>query len=283
VVSRRVNFSIFRHSFFGLNWLKYCYGVHRYLTVSVSVRDVLVRDGVDPARIRVVYSGVDPRRFEGAETTSRTDLLREWDLPTDVPLVGSIGALVPYKGFDDFVAAAAEIYRRRPCSFVLVGEGDERPRLMQRIRELGLDHCFRLVGFRTDIGAILSALDVFVFPTLEEGLGTSLLDALLLERPTVATRVGGIPEVVVDGENGCLVEAGDVAGLTGAVEKFLSDPAGSRRLAQAGRRDVLDRFHVDRMVEATLQNYHEVLGRSPPAGDGSGSRGGVARVGGPSS
>jgi glycosyltransferase involved in cell wall biosynthesis len=260
VVSRRVNFSIYRHSFFGLNWVKYCYGVDQYLAVSSSVRDVLIREGVDPDLVRVVYSGVDPKRFEPEEgRAGRADLLKEWDLPEDVPLIGSVGALEPYKGFLQFVEAAAEVFRRRPCSFVIVGEGELRGELMRRIRELGLDQCFRLVGFRRDIGRILAALDLFVFPSLEEGLGTSLLDALLLQRPTIATRVGGIPEVISDDEEGLLVEAGDVPALVRSMERILADPDEGRELATRGREKVLKRFHVDKMVGETLDCYRDLL------------------------
>jgi glycosyltransferase involved in cell wall biosynthesis len=259
VVSRRVNFSIYRHSFLGLNWIKYRYGVHRYLTVSGSVRDVLVRDGVDPGRIRVVYSGVDPERFRDASSGKRAKLMEEWQLPESVPLVGSVGALVHYKGFLHVVEAAAEILKRRDSAFVIVGEGELYCALQKRVRELGIEHRFRLLGFRSDVGDILTALDVFVFPSLEEGLGTSLLDAMLLGRPTVATRAGGIPEVLCHRGNGILVDPGDSAALAAAIEDLLSNPREGQRLGAAGSRTVLESFSADRMVEKTLEAYKEVL------------------------
>jgi glycosyltransferase involved in cell wall biosynthesis len=259
IVSRRVNFSIYRHSFFGLNWIKYCYGVDRYLTVSRSVREVLIEDGVRPERIEVVHSGIDPQRFRGASSERRAHLMREWQLPEELPLAGCIGALVPFKGFACFVAAAAEVLKRRDCAFVIVGEGEQYEELNRQARTLGIDHRFRLVGFRTDIGDILSALDVFVFPTLEEGLGTSLLDALYLERPTVASRVGGIPEVIRHGENGLLVEPGDAQGLAAGIARLLADPEEGRRMGREGARTVVERFSADHMVEKTLETYRELL------------------------
>ncbi len=265
VVSRRVNFSIYRHSFFGLNWIKYCYGVDRYLTVSSSVRDVLMRDGVDPALIRVVHSGVDLGRFRDARADRRSKLLNEWQLPEGIPLVGCVGALVPYKGFTHFVEAAAEVSRRRDCAFVVVGEGEMYAELNRRARDLGVGHRFRLVGFRSDIGDILSSLEVFVFPTLEEGLGTSLLDALLLKRPTVASRVGGIPEVIRHGANGLLVEPGDSKALAAGILELLSNPEEARRLGDEGSRTVAELFSVDAMVEKTILSYEEVLGRRAQA------------------
>ncbi|HVR73496.1 MAG TPA: glycosyltransferase [Planctomycetota bacterium] len=259
VVSRRVNFSIYRHSFFGLNWIKYCYGVDRYLTVSASVREVLVRDGVDPERIRVVHSGVDPERFRNARADQRARLLEEWQLPAGIPLVGCIGALEPYKGFEHLLEAAAEVARGRDCAYVVVGEGELYTELNRKARSLGLGHRFRLVGFRSDIGDILNALDVFVFPSLEEGLGTSLLDALLLERPTVATRTGGIPEVIRHRLNGLLVEPRDSRALAAGIEELLADPEEGRRLGSEGKQTVVECFSVDCMVEKTLQSYVELL------------------------
>ena len=260
IVSRRVNFSIYRHSFLGLNWIKYRYGVDRYLAVSASVRQVLARDGVDPSRIRVIHSGVDPERFRGTRPDRRAALLEEWRLPAELPLVGSIGALDSCKGFDHFIEAASRLIARRDCGFVLVGEGKLHAELSRKARDLGVAHRFRLVGFRWDIGEILSALDLFVLPSIEEGLGTSLLDALLLGRPTVASRAGGIPEVIRHGENGLLVEPGDPAALAAAMEELLSRPEEARRLGAEGSRTVLESFRADSMVEKTLESYQELCG-----------------------
>jgi len=219
-----------------------------------------VRDGVETDRIRVVYSGVDPERFRDASSRRRAELMDEWQLPQSVPLVGSIGALVPYKGFLYVVEAAAAVLKRRDCAFVIVGEGELYGALQGKIRELGIEHRFRLLGFRSDIGDILSALDVFVFPSLEEGLGTSLLDAMLLGRPTIATRAGGIPEVLCHRRNGILVGAGDSTALAAGIDGLLSDPGESQRLAAAGSRTVLESFSADRMGEKTLEAYHGGLG-----------------------
>lgn len=259
VVSRRVNFSIFRHSFLGLNWIKYCYGVDRYLTVSASVRDVLVKDGVNPARIRVVHSGVDPERFRGASRSSRSRLIREWGLPEEVPLVGAIGVLVPWKGFHHLIEAASLLVSRYPCSFVIAGEGPQRLELERLVRQAGLEDRFRLVGFRSDIGDLLGAFDIFVSASLEEGLGTSILDALLLERPVIACRVGGIPEVLEHERNGLLVEPGKPEELARAIGRLLVDPTEASRMARSGRALVLENFGVESMVEKTVQAYRELL------------------------
>ena len=253
------DFSIYRHSFFGLNWIKYSYGVDRYLAVSNSVRQVLLNDGVREEKVEVVHSGVDPQRFDGISSFSRQRLRRELGWDDDMPVIGSVGALVPYKGFDDMLTAAAELLRRRRCGFVIVGEGEHRAHLEERIRAEGLVSAVRLLGFRDDIGAILAALDVFLFPAREEGLGTSVLDALLLRRPTVATRVGGVPEVIRSGENGLLVDVRDASAMAAAVESCLTRRQWAEEMAETGRATVLSRFSVDEMVEKTLQTYSVLL------------------------
>ena len=260
IVSRRVDFSIYRHSFLGLNWIKYRWGVDCYIAVSSRVRDVLVDDGLDPERIRVVHSGVDPERFRGARLDRRSELLEEWRLPEGLPIVGAVGALVPHKGFKFLVDAAAEVLKHRDCAFVIVGEGELREELSWRARERQVDNRVRFVGFRSDIGDILYALDVYVSSSVEEGLGSALLDALLLQRPAVATRAGGSPEIIRHRSNGLLVEPGSGPALAAAIEHLLSNPEESQQLAAEGHRTVLESFSVDAMVEQTLQSYHELLG-----------------------
>ena len=264
VISRRVDFSIFRHSFLGLNWIKYRWGVDIYLAVSNRVREVLVNDGIDPRRIRVVHDGVDPSRFDGANSNARSRLLKDWQLPSGIPLVGAVGALVAHKGFKFYLDAAKEVLKHRDCAFVLVGEGQLYEELSKRARELGIDHRVRLVGFRSDIGDILHALDVYVSSSVEEGLGSSLLDALLLERPVVGTRAGGTPEVLCHDKNGLLVEPANGAALAGAIEELLSNPERGHRLAAEGRRTVLDSFSAENMVEKTLECYRDLLDGTCP-------------------
>jgi glycosyltransferase involved in cell wall biosynthesis len=265
IVSRRVDFSIYRHSFLGLNRLKYAYGVDRYLAVSNLVRDVLIDDGIRAERVCVVHSGVDPDRFRDSRAVHREDLLREWGLPPGTPIVGGVGALVSHKGFEHLVDAAALVLGRRDAVFVIAGEGDLLESLSRRVAEKGIEGKVRFLGFQSDVGGILGTFDVFAFPSIKEGLGTSVLDAFLLERPVVASRVGGIPEMVRHGENGLLVEPGDAAALGAAIEELLAHPDEGCRMGAAGRRTALESFSVDSMVEKTLDAYHDVLKN----GDGS--------------
>jgi glycosyltransferase involved in cell wall biosynthesis len=255
VVTRRVDYSIYRHGFLGLDRLKYAPGADLVLCVSERVRDVLRADGVPADRLRVVRSGLDLRRTEGAGA-ARDAVRREWGVPADAPLVGSVGQLVGHKAHCDLVAALPAVRATFPdLRAVIVGEGEERGALEEQARRLGVADLLRLPGYRDDALACLAAMDLFCFPSREEGLGTSVLEALAMERPVVATRAGGIPEMIRDGEHGLLVPPGDPPALAAAMTRLLGDPELGRRLALAGRARVASEFSIERTVEETLAAY----------------------------
>ena len=258
VVSKRTDFSIFRNSFFGLNRLKYNHGVHRYAVVSEAVRDVLVADGIPAGRISVVRSGVDPARWSRG---NGTDLRGELGLAAEAPVVGNIGNLYPHKGQRTLVEAAPGILEAVPeARIVIVGDGELAGDLRVLAEQRGVDDRVIFTGFREDIARFLSLFRVFVMPSHQEGLGTAVLDAFALRLPVVATRAGGIPEMIRDGENGILVPPKDPDALAGAVIGLLRSPERARALGEAGLRTVREEFSVDRMVADTRALYLEVMG-----------------------
>jgi len=260
VVARRVDFSIYRNSFLGLNGFKYRHGIDRYITVSQAVADLLVRDGVAPERVSVVRSGINPGRFASVRPEGGSQLRRELGLPEGLPLISSVGALADHKGHRFLVEASPTVLREVDAAFVIAGIGPRRRALQRLIRRLGVSGRVRLAGFREDIGEILAASAVFVFPSIEEGLGTSILDALILDRPVVATRAGGIPEIIEDRRHGLLVPPGDASALAAAITEVLRRPSMASELAQRGKSRVLAEFTADRMVEETMMVYRDVLG-----------------------
>jgi glycosyltransferase involved in cell wall biosynthesis len=141
---------------------------------------------------------------------------------------------------------------------VILGEGDLRDELSRLIHELGLERHVLLPGFRPDVLSLLKAFDVFVMPSITEGLGTSILDAMACTKAVVASDVGGIPEVVERDVTGLLVPARDASALSAAVIRLLRDQALTSRLAAAGRARVEKRFTADRMVQETLDVYHRL-------------------------
>jgi glycosyltransferase involved in cell wall biosynthesis len=256
LLSRRVDFSIFRHSFFGLNRLKYRL-VDHIVAISHRIRDVLLEDGLQSERIEVVHSGIDPARFEGA---AAVDLRREFDLPAETLVVLNVAFFAEHKGQRFLVEAAPEILRRCPnAAIFLVGEGELQPELEELAARLGVEKRVFFPGFRADVPGILRGADVYVMPSTMEGLGTSVLDALCCGLPVVAARAGGIPEMITDDENGLLVPPSDSVAVADAVVRLLESPTERERLGAAGPRTVAAEYTVERMVEGNLAVYRRLL------------------------
>lgn len=260
VVSRRVDFSIYRRSFFGLNGLKYCHGVDLYVTVSEAIRQVLLGDGVPAERVECVHSGIDVAKIDGAP--DRREALRAaLGVPPDHALIANVAHMADHKGQRYLVEAMPAILAARPRTVcAIVGDGELRGELEALAARLGVTGQMRFPGFREDVPSLLKALDVFVMPSHMEGLGTSVLDAMAAGAPVVGTRAGGMPESIEDGVTGLLCPVRDAPALAAAVLRLLGDPALGRRLAAAARARVVERFSTDAMVDGTLRAYRRLVG-----------------------
>jgi glycosyltransferase involved in cell wall biosynthesis len=258
-MSRRVDFHIRGNSF-----SRWKYGqVDCFITASNAIHQMLVGDGVPPHRIVTVHEGVDVERVASTEPAA---LHKELWLPTQAPIVGNIAALVPHKGQRFLIDAVPIVLRDVPdARFVILGEGELRGALERQVSDARLVKHVFLPGFRADVLAALRAFDVFVMSSVTEGLGTSLLDAMAASRAIVATRAGGIPEVVADGETGFLVEPRDKAAMAAAIVRLLLDAPLRSRMGAAGLARVRERFSADRMVSATLEVYARLAGTRRPA------------------
>ena len=139
---------------------------------------------------------------------------------------------------------------------VIFGEGELRTPLQRQVKHLSLDKRVLLPGFREDVLALVKSSDLFVMSSVTEGLGSAVLDAMAMGLAVVGTRAGGIPEAVVDGQTGLLVEPGAPAPLASAIVRLLEDPALRRRYGEAGRVRAREEFGVDKLVDGTLAAYH---------------------------
>ncbi len=268
VVSRRVDFSIHRHGF-GLSIVKYRHFADAFVAVSEAVRAALIRDGVPGKMIHVVHSGVRmplhvgrrvPLHCPPRSKKERSTLNRMLSANGTTTIVGAVGSLVGHKGHRYLIAAASELAQHLPnLRFVVLGEGKLRRDLESRIRGSGLSGKFFLPGHKPSASRLIRAFDVFVMPSLQEGLGTSVLDAMAAGVPVVATRAGGIPEVVEDFKTGLLAKPGDAHSLAAALERILRDRDLTDRLARSAREKVAARFTVGRMVVKTAQLYRKLL------------------------
>jgi L-malate glycosyltransferase len=259
VVHRRVDFSIFRRSFLGLNHIKYLYGVDRYITVSHAIKRVLEIDGVPGDRITTVHSGIDIERIDYAED-KRAELRSEFGVAEDETVIANVAHFADHKGQIYLIEAMPEILKRYPkVRCAIVGHGELKDELMEKCRELGIFDRMIFPGFRNDIPAILKAVDLFVMPSHTEGLGTSVLDAMAARLPVVGTEAGGMPEMFNGEENGLVCPIRDSKAITEAVCRFLADPQWAKSLGMKARKVVEKGFSTDSMVEGNLAVYRDLL------------------------
>jgi glycosyltransferase involved in cell wall biosynthesis len=251
VVSRRVDFAVARTPWSA--W-KYRMPVDRYLCISRGVIEVMKAGGIPARRLALVPSGI-----EFPDPPPGEDLRGMLGLPAGTPIVGTVAALAPHKDHGVLLEAATELIERVPeVHLAWVGEGECRAALERRRAALGLDARVHLLGFRRDAHALMRQFTLFALSSHLEGLCTSLLDAQALGVPIVATRVGGIPDVVRDGATGRLVPARDPHAMAVALAEALRDEGLRRGWAEAARRSV-EAFRIDATVEATRSEYRKVL------------------------
>jgi glycosyltransferase involved in cell wall biosynthesis len=260
VASRRVDFHLKTNSFSRWKYRQ----VDAFIAASDAIRRMLIGDGVPADRAVTVHEGIDVEHVLAAPSVNVHEAF--W-LPHHAPVVGAIGALVPHKGHRHLVEAARLVLREIPdVRFVILGEGELRDPLERLVRDYGLERHVLLPGFRTDVLGCLKAFDVFAMSSVTEGLGTSLLDAMACSRAIVASRTGGIPEIVEHDVNGLLVPPRDDRALAAAIVKLLSSESLRDRLGRTGFSTVSQRFTVDRMVAETCSVYERVAGK-PHAAD----------------
>jgi glycosyltransferase involved in cell wall biosynthesis len=260
VVSRRVDFAVGRGL---LGRRKYQSArVRRYLAISSAVERELVAAGVESARIARVPSGVDFTRFDGIEADWRWR--ESFGLAPGELLFGSVAALAPHKDQATLLRAFARFLEQGPSAqLVILGEGELRGELEALRAELGLVGRVHLPGFTDAVLPKLAAMDIFVLSSNEEGLGTSLLDAMALARPIVATAAGGIVDAVRDGQNGRLVPIADAPSFASAMRALQADAELRRRFGRNGQ-TIVREFDVLHTVEKTLEVYRAVAEEVAP-------------------
>ena len=252
VASRRVDFHLKGNSFSRWKYRQ----VDCFIAASEAIRQMIVADGVPADRTVTVHEGIDLDHVLGAPAVN---VHEAFFLPHGAPVVGNVAALVPHKGQRYLVDAAHLVVQQIPdARFVILGEGELRDHLEKQIHAHHLEKHVLLPGFRTDVLGCIKAFDLFVMSSVTEGLGTSLLDAQACSRPIVATRAGGIPEIVEDGVNGLLVPVRDHTALAAAIVTALKDEGMRRRMGDAGFARVRERFTVERMVSQTAAVYEHV-------------------------
>src|SRR6266853_3665448 len=260
VAARRVDFHLRGNSL--SRWKQR--QVDCFIAASEAIRQMLIADGVPAERTITVHEGIDVDHVLAAPPVNVHEAF--W-LPHQAPVVGNVAALVPHKGQRHLIDTAHLVVREIPdARFIILGEGELLDALERQIREYHLEKHVLLPGFRTDVLGCIKGFDLLAMSSVTEGLGTSLLDGMACSRAIVATRAGGIPEVVDDGVTGLLVPPRDHAAMAQAIVRLLKDDGLRKRMGEAGLARVSGRFTVDRMVAETAAAYARVAGRGHVAG-----------------
>ena len=230
----------------------------RVVTVSRFVAAALEASGIPADKISTVLTGIELEPYGRANP--HPHLKAELGLPSEALLVGCVAILRRKKGHAELLEAIPEIIRQFPQAyFVFVGNGPQYEPLRLRIAALGLQDRVFLLGLRRDVVEILSALDVFVLPTHQEALGTAYIEAGAMGLACVASRIDGVPEVVLDGQTGLLVPPKDSAALAAAVCTLLADPQRRALMGQAARQRVRHLFARETMGREMLALYRALL------------------------
>jgi len=223
-------------------------------------------EGCPAHKVRVIPNGVDIERFHPRWPSA--PLARACGLPPGAKTVGIVAALRPEKNHELFLRAAALVCRELPQThFLIVGDGARRAALEQMTAELGLSAAVHFLGTRHDVPEAISLFDVFALTSHMEANPVSILEAMACEKPVVATRVGSVPETVLDGRTGCLAPPGDAPAIAARLVELLRDADRAAAFGRAGREHVIAHWSIERMVrgyEQLLQELYESKCPRPP-------------------
>ena len=232
---------------------------HRIIAVSNLIKEDLVTYGVASAdKIAVISLGFDLEPFLGCET-ERGRFRRELGLEDGAQLVGIVGRIFPIKNHRLFLDAAVRVAAKEPASrFVIVGDGVLRPEMERYAREQGIGDRVVFTGWRNDLPGIYADLDLLVISSDNEGTPVSVIEGMASGRPVVATRAGGLPDLITDGETGLLVPPGDPEALAAGILTALRDAGAASRMGKAAQAAAKQRFTKERLI-ADVQGLYESL------------------------
>lgn len=240
--------------------------VDRFVVGSLVDRIIAVSSDIERALVRVygairvwrIHNGIDLDVVQ--VRTERLEKRKEWAFAETVTLVGTVGRLVPVKGHTVLLEALHILQKStRPVNLLIVGDGPLRGHLEDEVRRRGLEAVVRFAGYQAESYDFINMMDVFVLPSLHEGIPMVLLEALALQRPVVATRVGGVPEVIQDGRTALLAEPSNASSLARLIQQLAEDPTLAARIGKAGRTRVETEFTARTMAGNTAELYEQVL------------------------
>jgi glycosyltransferase involved in cell wall biosynthesis len=235
----------------------------RMIFISQPLIDWALKDHiVGEEKITKIYSGIQLDKFHPVKSEEKDRIRRKWALKKEEAVVGIVSKLWEGKGHTVLIEAFKLLKEKiKDAKLVIVGEGYLYDELFRLVGNNGLRESVLFTGFQMDVSEIIATFDVAVLPSFFEGMGRVILEAMAMEKPVVASRVGGIPDLIDQGINGLLVRPGDARELADALEKVLSDNGLARKLGKEGRKRIKDQFSADVMVQSIEKLYRELLAR----------------------
>ncbi len=229
------------------------------IAISDAVRQfTLTYEHANPDAVRTIYYGYPADQAIPSNDQTRISTRRDWGIPLDAPVIGSVSRLVKQKGLQYSLEAFAQVRQLCPACYVIAGEGDQRPALEKQAQALGISDSVRFLGWCENPHQVFNAIDVLLTPSLWEGLGVVFLEAMAHSLPIITTNTGPMPEVVIDGGTGYLVPPADANALVTPIITLINDPALRRQMGSAARERVETQFSVERMVQMTTAFYQDL-------------------------
>ena len=235
----------------------------RMIFISQPLIDWALKDHiVGEDKITKIYSGIQLDKFHPVKSEEKDQIRSKWSLQKEEAVVGIVSKLWEGKGHTVLIEAFKLLKEKiKDAKLVIVGEGYLYDELFRRVGNNGLRDSVLFTGFQMDVSEIIATFDVAVLPSFFEGMGRVILEAMAMEKPIVASRVGGIPDLIDQGINGLLVRPGDARELADALERVLSDNGLAKKLGKEGRKKIKDQFSADVMVRSIEKLYRELLAR----------------------
>lgn len=256
ILSKRTDFAVKKNF---LSQFKYNHSsIKRTLCVSHTIKDILLRTSKPAGPVDVIHSGINPAKFNIDKKCLKSKL----KIPKDCFLIGNTSALADQKDYFTFLNVAKELVGLNPLfHFVIIGDGPMKKSIQDYCNKLGLEDRVHFTGFMYDLPKYLESLDLFLITSKTEGLGTSILDAMICKIPVVATNAGGITESVLDNKTGLTCPIADTQCLAQAVEKIFNNQALTNTLCENAYQNVLTNFHYQVTANKTFEAYEKVYKR----------------------
>ncbi|MDX1428079.1 MAG: glycosyltransferase, partial [Salegentibacter mishustinae] len=254
VVTRRVIFDIKNHQF--SLWKYKLRSVKKVIAISNAIYGHLKSYGLKDNKLRTIYSGIS---LDQSFSENDFSIREKYGIPTDHKLIGNISALTEEKDIETFLRVAEKILHvEGKVNFIIYGTGDMEQELKNLAKELKIDDRVIFAGFKKDVKKVVSQFDIFLFTSKKEGLGTSVLDAMVAGTTVVSTNAGGLKETITHDQDGFLCEVGDVESLAASTLKLIRDDSLRKEMGERARENV-KKFDIHRMGEKTVELYKEIL------------------------